>query len=94
MTTILITFSILLFAMLVLNIAIISIVILRFGYDKGMFLRIFIDDLKWTFTQLKIVCMIIFTTAILTAIMISHSNKKKICEYEQHKEVQKCQITK
>ena len=50
MTTILITFSILLFAMLVLNIAIISIVILRFGYDKGMFLRIFIDDLKWTFT--------------------------------------------
>lgn len=94
MTTVLITFSILLFAMLVLNIAIISIVILRFGYDKGMFLRIFMDDLKWTFTQPKIVCMIIFTTAILTAIMISHFNKKKIREYGQHKEVQKCQITK
>jgi hypothetical protein len=94
MTEILITFLISLAIMSILNCIIVALVILKFGYDKRVFWKIFKSDLKWSFTQPKIVCMIIFTAIALTIINTIDFEKYKHYNCEHCKKEQKCQTIK
>ena len=94
MTEILITFLISLATMSILNCIIVALIILKSGYDKRVFWKIFKSDLKWGFTQPKIVCMIIFTAIALTIINIIDFEKIKHCNCEHCKKEQRCSTTK
>lgn len=94
MTEILITFLISLATMSIISCITIALVILKFEHDKKVFWKLFKSDLKWGFTQPKMICMIIFAAIVLTIINTIDFEKYKYCKCEHCKKEQRCSTTK